>query len=153
MSFQINLQKTNKDSQTKDRLIVRRYVYDSDTKRSKAGKVIFSANINKLPDELPPIKIKAFDVTESEQEQYIDTVRKLKVKMHENKLSIELRSTNENIIDLTRYLEERSDGVTVEEIEAIENAMLELRKQLTRHKRNATHRVKQDMDQTDWLED
>lgn len=142
MSFQISFQKTNKDSKSKDRMVVRRYTYDKETQRSKAGKVIFSCHISKLPNDLPPHKIKAFDVTEDEQQQFSEAVQKAKLELHTDKVHVAIKDTSLSIIELTKALEERSDGVSLEELDCIENALADLRKQLTRHSRNEKHRLK-----------
>ncbi|MGR5144856.1 hypothetical protein ACQKPX_24760 [Photobacterium sp. DNB23_23_1] len=139
MSFNINLQKTNKDSSIPDRLVVRRFWYDSESKKQKS-KTIFTANKYSAPVKLPEDIIAKHDVTTEELEKYHWFVMSLHTKMNEESLSTGIETITRRMAELTEKLTDRSDGVTLSEIEKFEESYTAFKKQLTRHKRNAKKR-------------
>lgn len=143
MSLQIGLQKSNKDSKDKDRLVVRRHEYDPDSKKTKSGKVIFSCRSCIAPSELPEDKIETFQVTNEEHQQYKDFVLKLREEAHDQRIGLNKDLLKSRLKDSIKTFSERSDGVTLEELEELDGLLVEFRKQVTRHKKLAKKRMKQ----------
>lgn len=143
MSLQIGLQKSNKDSLYKDRLVVRRHEYDPDSKKTKSGKVIFSCKKVGAPKELPEEKLETFQVTNEEHQQYKDFINKLREEEHDKEIGLTKNLLKSYLDDGIKRFAERSDGVTLEELEELDGLLVEFRKQVTRHKKLAKKRMKQ----------
>lgn len=143
-NLQISLQKSNSTSLRKDRIIVRRTQYDSSLKRSKALGMLFSCKDYEAPIELPADVIEAHCVTKEEQEKYNNFVCKMRNSEHSKKAGAELRFCCSMIKGAVIALSERSDGVSISEIEAAEVAINELKAQLARHKKNAKKRERKE---------
>lgn len=139
MSFNINLQKTNKESSTADRIVVRRFWYDSESKKQKS-KTIFTTNKYSAPVKLPADVIAKHNVTAEEVEKYHYFIADLNKELSELSITYSLEIITKKMKHLTESLSDRSDGVTLSEIEKFNEALPALRKQLARHKRNAQKR-------------
>ena len=139
MSFNINFQKTNKTSIIPDRLVVRRFWYDKDTKKQKS-KTIFTARRYSAPVKLPSEIITKYDVTKEEQQQYQNFMVEVLKKREESSFSYELERITTAMEKHTESLKLRSDGVTLSEIEKFEEVYTSFKKELSRHKRNAKKR-------------
>ncbi len=141
MSLQISLQKTNAKSYYKDRVVVRRFTYDKETQKTKAGKVIFSCNIHGLPNELPPPKIEEFQVTTEEHQQFVDWANKHKESVKEKKMNEYLSDISASLNFKARGLKRYTSEFPVEQIEDVEVAIKNLKAELTRLKKNAKKRI------------
>ncbi|HCE1526054.1 TPA: hypothetical protein NGR28_004604 [Vibrio parahaemolyticus] len=139
MSFNINFQKTNKTSIVPDRLVVRRFWYDKETKKQKS-KTIFTASRYSAPIKLSDEIIAKHEVTKEEQQQYQDFMLKVTTESADASFAYELESITNKLERYTASLEQRSDGVTLSEIERFEEVYTTFKKQLSRHKRNAKKR-------------
>ena len=139
MSFNINFQKTNKTSLVPDRIVVRRFWYDKKEKKQKS-KTIFTASKYIAPIKLSDEIIAKHDVTKEEQQQYQDFMLKVTEESADASFAYELESITNKIEGYTKSLEQRSDGVTLSEIEKFEEIYTTFKKQLSRHKRNAKKR-------------
>lgn len=149
INFQISLQKSNSNSLRKDRLVVRRTQYDPKLKRSKALGMVFSCKDYEMPSELPSDTIQAHNVTDEEHEKYKTFISDLRQKEHSERVGVNLRVCTSTVNSAVKSLSERSDGVTLSEIEKAEAAIKELKKQLARHKKNAKKREEVEEEQQD----
>ena len=139
MSFNINFQKTNKESKTLDRLSVRRFWYDNETKKKKST-VIFSVNRYSAPLRLPEERVTKFNVTPEEQNAYMDFVAKMYQEQEPKDVKSKLEALIQQIDELKELLESRTDGATLDLIENCTQSYKALSSQLARHKRNAIKR-------------
>lgn len=139
MSFNINFQKTNKTSAYPDRMVVRRFWYCKEEKKQKS-KTIFTSNKHSAPFILPDDVIAKHDVTSQEAEQYNSFMLDLFKKKAEDSISLDLKVITMKMKQLEEVLKERSDGVTLSEIDEFNEVLPAFRKQLARHKRNAQKR-------------
>ncbi len=132
MSFNVNLQKTNKDSAEADRLIVRRFWYDKESKKNKSS-VVYSVNKYKAPARIPDERITKFDVTDDEHQIYIKYVQALHSAQADAAAGICLAAIVREMDTLTQTLAKREDGLSLEQIQTLEQGYAQLKEQLNRH--------------------
>lgn len=140
MSLQISYQKANKTSFYKDTIVVRRFEYDKETKKTKAGKVILSSRVHRMPDEIPAEKIKAHSVTIEEQEQYKNAVKEYKEEHEKLSTNTRINSLTRDILFLKDNLSDKTGGIDVSLFDDLDSALKELKAEIARLKKNEKKR-------------
>ncbi|HAS8492919.1 TPA: hypothetical protein I7732_20945 [Vibrio vulnificus] len=138
---------TIKITEQKDVIVVRRWKYSPEKKRSLPTQV-YSVSRYKAPSELPDEVIEKHDVDTEEQKTYSDFVSKMKEESEKSSaqvsLSVLIHSLNRAKTALVDP--ELKDTLTLEEYEALSETVNEIKKLITKNKntikRKATRKEK-----------
>lgn len=138
---------TIKITEQKDVIVVRRWKYSPEKKRSLPTQV-YSVSRYKAPSELPDEVIEKHDVDTEEQKTYSDFISKMKAESEKSSaqvsLSVLIHSLNRAKTALIDP--ELKDTLTLEEYEALSETVNEIKKLITKNKnaikRKATRKEK-----------
>lgn len=138
---------TIKITEQKDVIVVRRWKYSPEKKRSLPTQV-YSVSRYKAPSELPDEVIEKHDVDTEEQKTYSDFVSEMKEESERSsaKVSLSILIYSLNKAKTALIDPELKDTLTLEEYEALSETVNEIKKLITKNKnaikRKATRKEK-----------
>ncbi|HCM0628217.1 TPA: hypothetical protein N2717_004551 [Vibrio parahaemolyticus] len=126
---------TIKITEQKDIIVVRRWKYSKERKRSLPTQ-IYSVSRYSVPSELPEDVIKAHEVDAEEQQTFIDFVSNLKEEQEKNSAKVSLWQLTRSLSKAIEALRdpELKDELTLEQYEELSEKANEVKKIITKNK-------------------